>query len=174
MIDFAVVDHALHQRQRLVGDAKTERRIARGEARDAQHAHRILGERGRNMAQHACLEIARAAERIDQAALVVLGHRVDRQIAAFEILLERHRRIGREHEAVIAAPALALGARERVFLARLRMQEHREIAADRAKAEARHRLRRRADDDIVAIDDIPAEQLVADGAADEVGLHHLT
>ena len=127
--------------------------IARGETRDAQHAHRILGERGRHMAQHARLEIARAAERIDEVAVVVLGDRVDREVAALEILLERDRRIGREDEAVVAAPALALGARERVFLARLGMQEHREIAADRAKAVARHLLGRRADDDIVAVGD---------------------
>ena len=116
-------------------------------------------------------EIARAVERIDDAALLVLRHRVDRQVAALEVLLERHVGSGVELEAVIAARGLALGARERVFLFRLRVQEHREVPADGLVAELHHLLGRRADHDVVAVLHRQPEQLVAHGAADGVDLH---
>ena len=50
-IDIAVVDHPSRQRERLVGDLEVGE--ARREARQAQDAHRILGERRRDVAQHA-------------------------------------------------------------------------------------------------------------------------
>src|SRR5438105_15505730 len=74
-------------------------------------------------------------------------------------------------EALVAAPALSLGARERIFLVRLRVQEHREILAHRLVAEALHFLGRGADHDVVAILDRQPEQLVAHRAADRVDLH---
>ena|SRR5437899_8197225 len=74
-------------------------------------------------------------------------------------------------EALVAAPALSLGARERIFLVRLRVQEHREILAHRLVAEALHFLGRRPDDDVVAILYRQPEQLVAHRAADRVELH---
>ena len=62
-----------HQRQRFRRDGEAQRREARQEARDAQDAHRILGEGRRDVAQHARLEVARAAEGIDQRARLVLA-----------------------------------------------------------------------------------------------------
>ena len=114
---------------------------------------------------------SRAVERVDDAALLVARDRVDREVAAREVLLERHVGRGVELEAVIAARGLALGARERVLLVRLRMQEHREIPADGLVAELDHLLGRRADDDVVAVLHRQAEQLVAHRAADGVDLH---
>ncbi len=51
------------------------------------------------------------------------------------------------------------------------MQEHREIAADRTEAARSQIFGRRTDDDVIAIDDRPAEQFVAHRAADEIGPH---
>ena len=59
-----------HQLHRLRDDREAE---ARGEARDAQDAHRILGERVADMTQHAGLQIVLAAERIDQRAVLGLA-----------------------------------------------------------------------------------------------------
>ncbi len=119
-------EHA-HQRRGFRCDREPE---ARGEARDAQHAQRILDERGRDMAQHARPKVGLPAVGIDQRALLVARHRVDRQIAAGEILGERHVGRGEELEAAIAAPVLALRARQRVFLAGVAIEEDREVAAD--------------------------------------------
>ena len=46
-------DDLLHQLQRLGRDREAERREARGEARDAQHAQRVFAESRRDVAQHA-------------------------------------------------------------------------------------------------------------------------
>ena len=115
-------------------------------------------------------EVGRAAERIDQRAVLGARHRVDREVAPLEILLERHFRRGEELEAAIAAPMLALGARERVLLARLGMEKHREVAADRLVAGRDQHLGRRADDDPVAVAGGPAQELVAHRSADAIDL----
>ena len=67
-----------HQR---LGFRRHREAEARREPRDAQHAQRILGERRRDVAQHAGREIGRAAVRIDQRAVLAARHRVDRQVA---------------------------------------------------------------------------------------------
>jgi hypothetical protein len=51
------------------------------------------------------------------------------------------------------------------------MQEHREILADRLVAQASHLLGGRADDDVIAVLDGQAEQLVPYGSAYDVRLH---
>jgi predicted aminopeptidase len=60
-----------------------------------------------------------------------------------------------------------------VFLAGLGVQEDREVAPDLAVAEVQHLLRRRADYDPVALADRPAEQLVANRAADQIDFHRI-
>ena len=128
-----------------------EIRKARGEARDAQDAHRVLDKRRTDVAQNAGVKIALALIRIDQRAVLVERHRVDRQIAPRQILLERHVGRGVRHESFVAGRRLALGARERVFLVCFGMQKHRKILADRPVAERRHLLGRRADHDPIAV-----------------------
>ena len=63
------------------------------------------------MPQHTRIQIAAAAIGIDDLARGALGHRVDRKIAALEILVQRD--IGRElrREASVAGSYLALEAR---------------------------------------------------------------
>ncbi len=174
-LDLARVDHRAHQRGRVGRDGEVGE--ARGEARDAQDAHRILDERVADVPEQLRAQIRLPAERIDDrpderaVRAHFARHRVDRQVAPHEILLERD--VGRviELEAVIAGRRLAFGARERVFLVRIRMQEHRKILADRPEALRGHLLGRRADDDVIAVAHRQAEQCVADRAAHRVELH---
>ncbi|MCW0425708.1 hypothetical protein NB713_003651 [Xanthomonas sacchari] len=127
---FAAGGHRAHQVHGLGRDDESQRRQPRHEPRRAQHPQRILGEGRANVAQHPLLEIARAAIRIDQTPIgLVAGDGVDGEVAPLQILFQRHRRVGLHLEAVVAAPGLALGARQRVLLAAARMQEYREIAA---------------------------------------------
>ena len=92
------------------------------------------------MPQDAGVEIALALIRIDQRAGIIERHRVDRQIAPRQVLLERDVGRGVRNESFVAGRRLALGARQRVFLVRLRMQKHRKVLADRLVSERRHLL----------------------------------
>ena len=170
-LDLAARHDLCHQLLRLGRDGKTELREPGREARDAQYAERILGECGRDVAQHARREIALASPWIDQRAIRRPRDRVDREIAALEILLERHRRGGIELEAGVAAADLALGARERVFVAGARMEKDGEVLADAPVALREQLVGRSADDDPVALLDRQAEQGVAYRPADLVNFH---
>src|SRR5690606_4900364 len=70
-----------------------------------------------------------------------------------------------------ALARLAFGAGQGVFLARLRMEEDREVAAYRAKAQGLHGLGAGAHHHPVGVGDRAAEQAVAHGAANLVDLH---
>jgi hypothetical protein len=171
VIHLAIAHHLSHQFHRLVGHAETQRREARGKSCHAQHAHRIFHEGRRHMTQHARLDIAHAIERIGERAVLVLGNRVDGEVAPRQILLQRHRRIGLEHEAVIAAPTLALGTRQRVFLTRARVKEHRKVLAHRLVAQRQQLLRIGPDHHMIAIDHRPPKQPVTHRSANEMNLH---
>ena len=123
------------------------------------------------MAQHTCLDIANTAEWIDQRAVIRLCDGVDGEVAAAQVFFQCYRRISVDHEAAIAAPALAFGAGQRMFFAGLRMQEHREVAAHRFEAQRQHGFGRAADHHVIVVAGVQAQQLVADGAADEIGFH---
>ena len=109
--------------------ARTLNREARREARDAQDAHRSSAKASRHVAQHLVLEVVpppwNGSTSVPSSAL---RDGIDREVAALEVLFERDVGRGVDDEAVVAAAALALGARERVLLVRLRMQEDREVA----------------------------------------------
>ncbi|MNE05856.1 hypothetical protein D3C80_984300 [compost metagenome] len=163
-----------HQRQGLLGHAKAQRRVARGEAGDAQHAQRVLGEGRRDVAQQAQGEVVLAAVGIDQATLGVLGDGVDGQVAADQVFLEGDLGAGVEGEAAVAASALALGARQGVLLAALRVEEYRKVGADRAVALGDELFGAGADHHPVGFRDGAAEQAVAHGAAHLVDLHDVS
>ena len=141
ILDLSRVDHAPHQRRRLLRDAEVE---ARGEARHAQDSHRVFGKGFAHVAQHPVPQIALAAERIDQRTVLRARHRIEREVAPPEVFLKRHlgRRVDRESP--VSPPALALGARERVLLLGLGMQAYRAIASHRASARRGHLRGRRA------------------------------
>jgi hypothetical protein len=53
------------------------------------------------------------------------------------------------------------------------MQKNREVGSNGFEAGFNHLMRRHANDDIVAIRDTEAEQLITDRAADGIGFHKL-
>jgi hypothetical protein len=92
-------------------------------------------------------------------------------VAPAQVVFERHVGSRIHGEALVAAPALALRARQGVLLAAVRVQEHREIRPDRAVAGVEHLLRRGADHDPVGVGVGQPEQAVAHRAADDEALH---
>jgi hypothetical protein len=122
-VDLAIGHHALHQRHRLGRDAEVVE--ARRKTCHAQQPHRVFDKGVGHMPQHTLLQVALAAVGVDQRAVFVARHRVDGEVAARQVLFQRHVGAGVEGEAVVAAAALAFGARQRHFLARVRVQEDR-------------------------------------------------
>ncbi len=94
--------------------------------------------------------------------------RVYRQVATLQILRQGDRGAGIHAETTVAGTGFAFLARERVFFARLRVQEHGEVAADLAKPQVEQVLCRRADDYPVALVHREPQELVAYGAAHQV------
>jgi len=110
---FTGLHERAHQYLRLVRNRIAE---ARGKARHSQHPQRVFGERRRNMPQNAALEVGRPVEQINQPAGGIFGHRIDSQVTAREILLQRHIRPGVHRKPLVTLAALALGTRQRVLL----------------------------------------------------------
>jgi len=171
MVDLATRDHGPPKRQGLRRHGEPHRREAGGKPRQAQQPHRVFGKGIGNVTQHPRGDVGGAAKRVDQAAVCGLGDGVDAEIAPGQILLQRHRRIGIDHEATIAPPGLALGPGQSIFLVALRVQENRKVPADRLVAKRQHLFRRAAYHHPVAVPADPTEQPVAHGAADQIGLH---
>src|SRR5712664_2241106 len=134
--------HAAHEIHGFFINPEAE---ARGEARDPQDAHRVLGEGLAHMAQYAIFQIAFSTKGVYESPLLALRHGVDGQVAAPEIVLERDVGGSLHREALVAAAALPLGGRNRVLLVRLRVQEHRKVLADRLEALRDHLFRRCTD-----------------------------
>jgi len=168
-VDFTRRHHQLHQLHGLGGDRKFAE--AGSETRQAQDPHRIFRKRRADVAQHARVEVAFTAERIDEGTGLVQRHRIDREVAPRQILLERDFGRGMEDKTVIPRRGLALGARQCIFLVCLRMEKNREVLAYRPETRGDQLVRGCAHDDPVAIPVGAAEQLIADAAADDVGLH---
>ena len=117
-------------------------------------------------------QVAPAAERVDERAVLGLRHRVDGQVAPRQVLLERDvgRRRGRRSRGS-RARSCARCAPARTPRCVSRVQEDREVLADRQEAGVDHLLRRGADDHPVVVVDRQPEQRVAHRAADDVELH---
>ena len=150
-VDLAGGDHGARQLQGLIGDAETESDEARGQPRQTQDTHRILGEGRRDVAQDARFQIGQTAMRVDHPAAGVHRHGIDGEITPQQILFQRHSGVGLDLEAAIAGRGLALGAGERVFVLVLRVQEDREILADLPETSGEHLLDTGADHDIVVL-----------------------
>ena len=123
------------------------------------------------MPQHTAGQVLLAAKGVDKRAVGRLGDGIDREVAARQVLRQRHIGRGMEGEAVITAAALALGARQRDLFARLWMQEDREVLANGLVAQGQQLLGRAAHSHPVAVADRLAQQAVAHGAADDEELH---
>ena len=143
-VGLAGLDHAAAQRQRLGRDAEI------GEARREAASRRMRtgsSSKASPTWRNARAQVGLAAQRVDQLAIGLARNGVDGEIAAAQIVFQRHVDTGMEGEALVAVAGLALGAGERVFLFGARMQEHRKIAAHGHEAPARHILGRGADHD---------------------------
>ena len=134
------------------------------------------------------LEVSSAAVRVDERAVgEPAGHRVDREVAAREILLHRRRRVDDDLEVVPPRPGRDLAARrceldpgrnERAQLAVARVVAHTHGAAGDDEllgaAVRRERGAQAVDVDAgheeVRVLRVDAEQFVADRAADDVGV----
>src|SRR5436190_8527739 len=165
IVGFARAHHALHQLHRLGRHFEAE---ARRKSVDAQDSHRVFTECLTDVPQELRLQVLRATEGIDELAVLTLRHRVDREVAAPEVLFQRYFGRGIDLEALVAAAAFALGPGERVFLVCRRMQEDREILADRLGSERDHLFRGGADHDMISIAYRQAQQFVPDRAPYDV------
>src|SRR5262249_21726587 len=87
----------------------------RHEAKAAHQPERVLREaHGRHRPKTALAKVARAAERVDElAVLEVSSHRVDREVAPVEVVLDARRRVDDDLEVVAARPGRALAPRRR-------------------------------------------------------------
>jgi hypothetical protein len=166
-------DHLAHQRQGFGRNGKAQRCQPAGEPGHAQDAQRVFHEGWRDMPQQARRQIASAAEGIDQRAIAGARDGVDGEVAPAQILLQRHSRLGMNREAAMTRAALALGAGERIFLARAGVEEDRKITAHLPKALRAHLRGGRPEDDVIALVHRQAQQLVAHRTADEIGLQRV-
>ena len=175
-----------HLRERLLVELEIE---LRDEAKPAHDAQRILCEAARrDRAQHAALQVFAAFERIDDRAVgKPLRHRVDREVAAAEILGHRRRRVDDDVEVVPARTRRHLAARRRDLDAGLRALADRPVGRVEAHADGpvcddqllgtpvrRQQLSQARDVDAgheeVCVLRVATEQLVSHRAADDVGV----
>ena len=175
-----------HLVEGLVGEREVE---LRDEAQAAEDAQGILLEApGRDRAQEPLLEIDAAAERVDELVrLEPLRHRVDGEVAAPHVVLDRDGGIRHDLEVAVPRPDAALAPRRRQLDARGRRRPHRgiarvkphpdELAVDLHVVHAPVGLERRAEtrlveprDEEVLVRVRDPEQLVAHRPADDVGV----
>ena len=149
LANLAVSHQFFAQRERFRRNGKLSE--ARRKAGQPQHAQRILRERVTHVAQHFRCNVFRAAVRIDQRAVCIKCHRVDRQITTQQIRFQRDIRRSLKRKPGIAATTLALGAREGIFLFSFRMQKHRKIFAHGLIARRQHLVHRHTNDHVIAI-----------------------
>jgi hypothetical protein len=174
-VHLAFGHHLAHQRQRLRRDVEVHEPCR--EPRDPQNPHGVFEKRIAYVPEEPRLQIGATVERVDHRTgqftvrAHLARHRVDRQIAACQVFLQRDVRRIEKLEAVITRRRLALGARKGVLLLRLRMQEHRKILAHRTVALRDHLLGGRADHDVIAVLHRHAQQLVANRATYRVDIH---
>ena len=105
------------------------------------------------MAQQAQTQIGLAAVGIDNQAIGILSQRIDRQIAAQQILLQRDVRGGIAGETGIARTRFTLGTRQRILFPAFRVQKYGEIAAYLLVARLKQLLRRGANHDPISVFD---------------------
>jgi len=146
-------------------------RVARGKARGAQYAQRVLYERLRDVAQQPLFEIRPAAVWVDDAAVCILCHGVDGEVPPEQVVLQRDCGVAVHDKTGVPVAPLALGARQRVFFLGFGMQEHREILAHLLIALPQQIVRPGANDYPVAFHDRIAQQGIADRAANQVDFH---
>ena len=97
------------------------------------------------MAQQTILQIAQTVVRVDNLAVIVLGQRINGQIATLKIIFQRDIRCGIAGKTGVTGAGFPFGTCQRILFMRLRMQKHRKIAAYLLVASVEHLLWRTAD-----------------------------
>jgi predicted aminopeptidase len=123
------------------------------------------------VAQHPLGDILLPAPGIRAVTFGVFGDGVDGEIAALQILLEGDAGIGVHLKAVIARAGLPLGARQGIFFAGLRVQEHGKVPPHPAIAKRFHCGGRRTYHHPVTLYHGPPQKAIADGSTHQIDLH---
>ena len=97
------------------------------------------------MAQQTILQIAQTVVRVDNLAVIVLGQRINGQIAPLKIIFQRDIRCGIAGKTGVTGTGFPFGTCQRILFMRLRMQKNRKIAAYLLVARVEHLLWRTTD-----------------------------
>ena len=179
--DFTVLHHPAHQRHGFIGHAEVGKPCRK--ARQPQDAHRVFGKGPGHMPQDLGLQVALSSIRVHDPALPGGGggmgqrlgyrHGIDGEVAAGQVVFERHIGRGLYRKALVAPRRLAFGAGQRVFLAAVRVQKHREVLADRQVTLCGHGFGRAAHHHPVAVAHVVAHQGIAYRTADDKDVHEI-
>ena len=165
-VDLAVGHHAAQQRHRFGCHGEVGK--TRRQPRQPQQAHRVFDKGLGHVAQHARAQVGLAAVGVDERTVLSTCDGVDGEVAARQVVFQRHVGRGVDRETGVAGAGLALGAGQRHFFMGLRMQKNREVFAHGPVAQVHQLLRRGTDDDPVAVGGGHSQQLVAHGATHDV------
>ncbi len=170
-VDLARGDHIPHQHESLFGYRKAQVGESGSEPGHAENPDGVLHERIRNVPQQSVFQILLAPVGIDDLPRGTFGHRVDRQIAAPEVLFQSD--IGRKprRESPVSGGHFSLEAGEGVFFLCLRMQEDGEFPAHGDVALSFEIVGQRPDHDPVALANRKTEQPVPYRATNQVNFH---
>ena len=146
-------------------------RVSGDESRDAENSDGIFRESVGYMAKQFLFEVTTTVVRVNQVAGSIARHCVDRQVAPVEILSDRDIRGRVKEKAAIAGCGLSFSSRERIFFARIRVQEDGEVLADRLEACRLHLSRCRSHDAPVPLAHGQPKQFVTNRATDKVNFH---
>ena len=169
MIDFALIHHLTQEAFGVSGNSEVE---SGSKARHPQQSHGVLSEGRTDMAQDAGAQVLLALIGVDQfAGKFVARHCVDGEITPDQVIGQADIGGCVDDKAAIARCRFAFGAREGIFLVRLRMKKYRKVTADRAITQIDHLLRGGTHHHMVTILDRKPEELIADRAANCVDFH---
>ena len=129
MFQFAIGHHGTHQRHGFIGNGKSQRREASGKAGNPQYSQRVFAEGWRHMAQQAVLQVLLAVVGVDKLAVATLGHGVDGEVAAQQVVFQRDIRAEATFKTLIAVTGFSFGAGQGVFFLAVGVQEHRKIGS---------------------------------------------
>ncbi len=116
IIQLAAVSQLPHQHQGVIGDPKTQPVIAGSKPCHPQYPQGVFRKGGRDMAKQAGLQVHATVEGVKHLAAFLLGHGVDGQVTAHQIVVQADIRSRMEGKAAIAVAGFTLGAGQGVLL----------------------------------------------------------
>ena len=162
-----------HQVERFAGQLESKSGKARFEFGGAQNSNRVFGICVRYVTQDSVFQISHAVEWIDEIAIGISRHSVDRQVATTKICLQRYIRRCLKFEPVITRSRLSLGSRERVFFVGFRVQKNRKALANLTIACGQKFIGSRTHDAPVPFFDRQSKLFIPNSTANKVNFHWL-